>query len=108
MLAWEQANQELLWELSPSDIYDAIETHLTTLADNILNVEWEDFENVCYWIIELSEVYIKTIAEKFEFEKRLIVKELQKHGILSILTAPDKLTIDAVNKYLELKARRAI
>lgn len=56
----------------------------------------------------IEEVYIKTIAEKFEFEKRHIVKELQKHGILSILTAPDKLTINAVNKYLELKARRAI
>ena len=56
----------------------------------------------------LEEVYIKTIAEKFEFEKRLIVKELKKHGILSVLTAPEKLTINAVNKYLELKARQAI
>jgi uncharacterized protein (DUF58 family) len=56
----------------------------------------------------LEEVYVKTIAEKFEFEKRLIVKELQKHGILSVLTPPEKLTVNAVNKYLELKARQAI
>jgi uncharacterized protein (DUF58 family) len=56
----------------------------------------------------VEEVYVKTIAEKFEFEKRLIVKELKKHGILSILTPPEKLTINAVNKYLELKARQAI
>ncbi len=56
----------------------------------------------------IEEVYIKTIAEKFSFEKRLIVKELQNHGILSILTAPENLTINTVNKYLELKARRAI
>ncbi len=56
----------------------------------------------------IEEVYIKTIAEKFEFEKRLIVKELKKHGILSILTPPELLTINAVNKYLELKARQAI
>ena len=56
----------------------------------------------------VEEVYIKTIAEKFEFEKRLIVKELKKHGILSVLTAPEQLTINAVNKYLELKARQAI
>lgn len=56
----------------------------------------------------VEEVYIKTIAEKFEYEKRLIVKELQKHGILSVLTAPENLTINAVNKYLELKARQAI
>jgi uncharacterized protein (DUF58 family) len=56
----------------------------------------------------VEEVYIKTIAEKFEFEKRLIVKELQKHGILAVLTPPEKLTINSVNKYLELKARQAI
>jgi uncharacterized protein (DUF58 family) len=56
----------------------------------------------------LEEVYIKTIAEKFEFEKRQIVKELKKHGILAVLTSPEHLTVDAVNKYLELKARQAI
>lgn len=56
----------------------------------------------------LEEVYVKTIAEKFAYEKRLIVKELLKHGILSILTAPENLTINTINKYLELKARQAI
>lgn len=56
----------------------------------------------------VEDVYVKTIAEKFEFEKRLIVKELKKYGILSILTPPDQLTVNTVNKYLELKARQAI
>jgi len=56
----------------------------------------------------IEEVYIKTIAEKFEYEKRLIVKELKKHGILAVLTTPEMLTVNAVNKYLELKARQAI
>lgn len=56
----------------------------------------------------VEDVYVKTIAEKFAFEKRLIVKELRKHGILSVLTPPEQLTINAVNKYLELKARQAI
>ena len=56
----------------------------------------------------IEQVYVKTIAEKFAFEKRLIVKELMKHGILSILTSPQKLTINIINKYLELKARQAI
>lgn len=56
----------------------------------------------------IEEVYIKTIAEKFAFEKRLIVKELLKHGILSILTSPENLTINAINKYLELKTRQAL
>jgi uncharacterized protein (DUF58 family) len=55
----------------------------------------------------LEDVYVKTIAEKFAYEKRLIVKELLKYGILSILTPPDKLTVNAINKYLELKARQA-
>ena len=56
---------------------------------------------------DLEQVYIKTIAEKFAYEKRLIVKELLKHGILSILTSPEKLTVNTINKYLELKARQA-
>ena len=57
---------------------------------------------------DVESLYIKTIAEKFVYEKKLIVKELQQHGIFSILTAPKNLTIDTVNKYLELKARQAI
>lgn len=56
----------------------------------------------------VEQVYIKTIAEKFAFEKRLIVKELSKYGILSILSSPKNLTINTINKYLELKARQAI
>lgn len=51
------------------------------------------------------DVYLKTVAEKFEYEKRLIVKELEAHGIHSILTAPEHLTVNTINKYLELKAR---
>jgi len=54
---------------------------------------------------DLQAIYHKTIAEKFSFEKRLMVKELQKYGIQSILTAPEKLTINIINKYLEIKAR---
>ena len=56
----------------------------------------------------MEDLYIKTIAERFAYEKRLIVKELQQHGITTILTAPQNLTVNTVNKYLELKARRAI
>ncbi|MBC7826958.1 MAG: DUF58 domain-containing protein [Chitinophagaceae bacterium] len=56
----------------------------------------------------VESLYIKTIAEKFVYEKKLIVKELQQHGIFTILTAPKNLTVDTVNKYLELKARQAI
>ncbi|HEV3326638.1 MAG TPA: DUF58 domain-containing protein [Puia sp.] len=56
----------------------------------------------------IEEVYTQTIAEKFAYEKRLIVKELSQHGIATILTAPENLTVATVNKYLEIKARLAI
>lgn len=56
----------------------------------------------------LQDVYTKTVAEKFSFDKRLIAKELQQYGILSMLTPPEELTINAINKYLELKAKQAI
>ena len=53
----------------------------------------------------VQKVYDKVIAEKFAFEKRLIVNELKKYGIYSILTTPENLTIDTINKYLEIKSR---
>lgn len=55
-----------------------------------------------------EEIYMQVIAEKFAYEKRLIVKELQKNGILTLLTTPEHLTVNAVNKYLEIKSRQAI
>jgi len=54
------------------------------------------------------EIFEKTIAEKFVYEKKLIINELQKHGIQSILTAPEDLTLNTINKYLEIKARGLI
>ena len=56
----------------------------------------------------IREVYDKVIAEKFSFEKRLIVQELTRNGIQCILTAPKDLTLQSINKYLELKARGMI
>ena len=53
----------------------------------------------------IQQAYDKVIAEKFAFEKRLIVNELKKYGIYSILTTPENLTLDTINKYLEIKAR---
>ena len=53
----------------------------------------------------IQEIYDKVIAEKFLFEKKLIVNELKKFGIYSVLTQPQNLTLDTINKYLEIKAR---
>lgn len=57
---------------------------------------------------DVEGIYIKTIAEKFAYDKKLIVKELTRHGIQSILSSPQNLTINTINRYLELKARQQI
>lgn len=57
---------------------------------------------------DLRQIYHKAIAEKFSYDKKLIVKELTRHGIQSMLTAPEHLTVNTINKYLELKARGMI
>jgi len=57
---------------------------------------------------DLRSVYHKAIAEKLNFEKRLVVKELGKFGIHALLTPPDRLTVNTINKYLELKARNLL
>lgn len=72
------------------------------------------FENTSLYSLASGEakniegLYEKVIAEKFILEKKLIIKELQKYGIPALLTAPGKLSVDVVNKYLQIKARREI
>jgi uncharacterized protein (DUF58 family) len=56
----------------------------------------------------LPSIYYKAVAEKFSFEKKMIVRELHKNGIQALLTTPEKLTVNTINKYLELKARNLI
>ncbi len=56
----------------------------------------------------LEDIYVQTIAEKFMYDKKLILKELNKHGIISLLTRPADLSVNLINKYLELKDRNLI
>lgn len=65
-----------------------------TELENLISTDAED----------LQTIYHKTIAEKFSLEKKLMQKELQQYGIQTILTKPERLTINAINKYLEIKA----
>lgn len=58
--------------------------------------------------LDIREIYDRAVVEKFNFEQRLIVNELRKYGIYSILTEPRYLTVDLINKYLEVKARGLI
>ena len=54
------------------------------------------------------DVYVKAITTKMLHEKELIAKELESHGVLTILTAPEQLSVSVLNKYLEIKARGMI
>lgn len=56
----------------------------------------------------MEDIYRQVIAQKFSYEKKQMVMELSKYGILSLLTSPQQLTLNVVNKYLELKARSLI
>lgn len=53
----------------------------------------------------LKDIYQKTVAEDFAYNKRLMVKELEKNGLQAILTKPKNLSINTINKYLEIKAK---
>ncbi|MCR5076791.1 MAG: DUF58 domain-containing protein [Prevotella sp.] len=55
-----------------------------------------------------EDYYQHVIAEKFAYEKRLIVSTLRQHGILSLLTTPERLSVDVINKYLEMKQRQML
>jgi uncharacterized protein (DUF58 family) len=57
---------------------------------------------------DVEGIYTKTIAEKFLYEKKLIVKELNKFGIQSIMCKQQDLTVNTINKYLEIKSRQQI
>lgn len=52
-----------------------------------------------------GELYRQTIAKKFDYEKQQIRLELQRSGIQCVYTKPENLTVDTLNKYLELKSR---
>jgi len=56
----------------------------------------------------LQEVYIHAIARKFIHDKKVMCNELKRYGILSLLTRPEELSVNLINKYLEIKARELI
>lgn len=53
----------------------------------------------------LPEIFDQTIAQQFESDKKVMVRELQQRGIQTVLTAPQNLTVNTINKYLEIKSR---
>lgn len=57
---------------------------------------------------KLEDIYHQTIAQKFLAEKNKIVFQLRQWGIQTIYTRPEDLSVNTVNKYLELKSRGMI
>ena len=55
-----------------------------------------------------EEYYQHVIAEKLIYERRLIVNTLRQNGIFSLLTSPKSLSVDVINKYLEMKSRHLL
>ena len=53
----------------------------------------------------IEDIYVQTIAQKSVIEKQTIAAELKIYGINTILTTPERLNVDTINKYLELKSR---
>ncbi|CAG5007291.1 hypothetical protein DYBT9275_04014 [Dyadobacter sp. CECT 9275] len=56
----------------------------------------------------VEALYLKTIAGRFQYEKKRILAELRTYGIQAIYTPPQQLSVNTINKYLELKARGVI
>ena len=54
---------------------------------------------------DIPVIFDQTIAEQFAFDKKLMARELQKYGIQTVLTRPQELSINTINKYLEIKKR---
>ncbi len=54
-----------------------------------------------------SEIYLKTFADRAIHEKEKISQLLNFHGVQTILTAPQDLSVNVINKYLEFKNKRA-
>ncbi|MFZ6051988.1 DUF58 domain-containing protein [Halocola ammonii] len=70
------------------------------------NTELEDYSTKKAEYIR--DIYTQTIAQKMVLEKKHLAIRLRKQGIQTILTKPEDLSMNTVNKYLELKARGLI
>jgi len=59
-------------------------------------------------VINMADIYKQTVARQFLQEKREMVHKLRQYGIQGVLTKPQELTLNTINKYLELKSRGLI
>lgn len=53
----------------------------------------------------LEGVYQHTIAQQFLYDKQQMAIMLRQYGIQTVLSKPEDLSVNTINKYLELKSR---
>ena len=108
--------RSLVFLFTNFESYDALSRVLPTLRkiNNmhlLVVVFFENPELVDFAQSHASDtegIYERSIAAQFNEEKQRVVQQLRQYGIQAILTRPENLSINAVNKYLELKARGLI
>jgi uncharacterized protein (DUF58 family) len=71
-----------------------------------INTEIEEFSKQEARTTE--DIYHQTIAQKSLNDKTQMLQKLRQYGIQTILTRPEDLNINTINKYLELKSRGLI
>ena len=57
---------------------------------------------------DVQGYYTQAMLYKGIQEKHSLVTHLKNHGVLTLLTSPDKLTADVINKYLDIKQRNML
>ena len=55
----------------------------------------------------LEDVYVKAVAEGLALETREVARTLERVGIGALVTRPESVTSDAVNRYLQIRSRGA-
>ncbi len=70
------------------------------------NTELEDYHQQPATTV--LDIYNHTIARKLTVEKKQVLAHLRQFGIQVIYTPPESLSINTLNKYLELKSRGMI
>lgn len=57
---------------------------------------------------DTEEIYTKTLAQAMLNEQEIMARELNKFGIITLISEPQNLSINVINKYLEIKRRQMI
>ena len=56
---------------------------------------------------DMQDYYCHAVAEQVAIDKQKIITILRSNGIYALLTSPQQLTVDVINRYIEMKAKHA-